>query len=666
MKRPTPAAPASEITQIYAEMLRLLDQGEDQHASLTALLQQIEQMAGDDAQREALLAAAHRAIAIGKRMEQHQRNELDLRGVFESAQALTELKELDQVLFDIVERGRRLLGSDLAWLAGMHPEYGNLGVLAVSGVYSNETKNTHTPVNAGVAGHVRRTRSPFATSDYMRDTHFEHTPENDLMIEREGLHSLVAAPLLSGAEVAGILIVGDRYSRSYHPREVSILATLAAHASVAMRNAKAFDLTRQALQDTERANQRLTEQTVGLEMAADAHEQLTRLLAKGAPLKDLILTVANILDGRIVYLDAAGIEVCVATPREYEAPQVIDTYRPISGIAAGIQSAVGLSRTTGRATAAPSDTGQHCQVAAVMSKDELFGALVIQTRTPMTEAAVRIFERSATATAVLLLSAEKSSASLDQDINLTVRALLEPSQHGDAGLPARIERHGVDIRKPTMLAMIQIDKTEIGYVVRKLSSRLRQYPHMTTDLDGRIVMVVNHAGERKLEEELHALLFEELSFRGVACVSGPYLDLAGLAQAHGHLKRAIGLLHALRRENCVVHEAALRLYGVLFEHQSAADLDAIIASVVGRLTDHDAKRNTQLADTLLAYLDTMQNARATAVALGLHVNTLHNRLDAIATVLGPWDTDGRVADIHLALRLRRLQTDVQATTFTPR
>lgn len=642
-------------------MLRLLEQGEEPQASLSTLLQEIECLADHHPDRIALLGAAHRAIAIGKRLELHRQNELNLRGVFESAQALTELKNVDQVLFDIVERGRRLLGSDLAWLAGMRPDVGDLSVLAVSGVYSNETRNTRTQVNTGVAGHVFRTRSAFATSDYMGETNFEHTLENDLMIQREGLQSLVAVPLLSGAEVTGVLIVGDRYPRTYHPREVSILATLAAHASVAERNARSFDLTRQALQEAERANLRLKEQTAALELAADAHEQLTRLLATGAPLKDLIRTVAKTLGGRITYLDAAGVEVCAATAAIDDATQVDHSWQSLSGIDAGILSAIGRSRATGRATPALSKTGRHYQVAAVMSKEELFGALVIQTRDALTEQAVRIFERSATATAVLQLSAEKNSASLDQDVNLTVRALLEPSQHHDVTLATRAQRHGVDVSKPTMLAMIDIDRTRVGYASRKLSTRLRHVPHMATEIEGYVVMVINQDDSQKFEDELHAVLFEELSCPGVASVSGPYEDLKGLAQAHGHLKRTISLLHALRRKNCVVHEAALRMYAFLFQQHNSIELNATINSVVGRLIEHDARRNTQLAETLLTYLDNMQSAKATASLLQIHVNTLHNRLEAIATLLGAWESDGRVADIHLALRLQRLKKALPTT-----
>lgn len=648
----------SGALQTYEEILRLLDQGEDHHAALASLLQEIEMLPDDHAERASLRLAAHRALAIGQRLAQHRQNELSLRGVFESAQALTELKELNEVLFEIVERGRRLLGCDLAWLTGVSPDNGPLFVLAVSGVYSNETIKTNAPLNGGVAGHVLSTRSPFATSGYMHDTRFMHTPESDALIQGEGLVSLVAAPLLSGAEVTGVLLVGDRYARTYHPREISILATLAAHAAVAVRNARAYDLTRQALIEAEQANVRLKEQTAALELAAEAHEQFTKLLAKGATLKELILTVANTLDGRVMYLDAAGIEVCVATPADYETPEVIGSYQQFSGMESTIQSAISQSRVTGKAIPAQAPGGLHCQVAAVMSKDELFGALVIQTRAPMTEQAVRVFERSATATAVLQLSADKMSASRDQDSNLTMRALLEASQHPDSDTAARIEAHGIQVSQPMMLAMIHIEKTKIGYLVRKLSNRHRHRPLIATEIDGYIVMLVNQAGNDRLEDELHTLLFDELSFPGVASVSGPHATLEAIAAAYPHLERSIALLHALKRTNCVVHEASLRMYALLFQHQSAEALDATIDAVAGRLFEHDAKRNTQLADTLHAYLDNMQNARATAGVLQIHVNTLHNRLETIRSLLGPWDTDGRVADLHVALRLHRLKQDM--------
>jgi sugar diacid utilization regulator len=269
--------------------------------------------------------------------------------------------------------------------------------------------------------------------------------------------------------------------------------------------------------------------------------------------------------------------------------------------------------------------------------------------------ALRILERSAMATAVLQLSVDKSSASLDQDVNLTVRAIVEPSQHGDTGLAERMARHGVDIEQPTMLALLQVGPGKAGYAVRKLSGRQWGSPQIATEISGQVVVLANHADATGFEDTLRTLLFDELSLPGTACISGPHASLQNLAKAYGELQRALGLLHALHRTNCVVHEASLRMYAVLFQHQSSEALDATIDAVIGRLMEHDERRNAQLTETLHAYLDHQQNARATAAALQIHVNTLHNRLEAIRVLLGPWDMDGRVADIHLALRLVRLR-----------
>jgi len=169
-------------------------------------------------------------------------------------------------------------------------------------------------------------------------------------------------------------------------------------------------------------------------------------------------------------------------------------------------------------------------------------------------------------------------------------------------------------------------------------------------------MLINHADVPQLQADLSTLLFAELNLSGVASLSGPHLGLPSLAQAYGHVKRSIRLLHGLKRNKCVVQESALRMYAVLFQHQSAEELDAFFEAMVGSLVAHDAKRNTQLAHTLLAYLDHMQNARATAKYLQIHVNTLHNRLESIANLLGPWSVDGRAVEIHLALRLLQLKT----------
>ncbi len=644
-----------DTSDLYEEILDLLYKGESAEA-FNSLLHKVQMLEEDGLTRSGLLGAVQRALAISQRLELHQQNDRGLRAVFESAQALTGLRELSQVLSQIVERGRKLLGSELAWLADVEPGTGRWTVLAVDGAHTHDILGMNPPVDQGIAGHVRKTRLPFFTHDYAADARFEHNAETDVSITREGLQAVIAVPLMSDDEVTGILIVGDRYARTYLSWEISILSILAAHASIAVRNAQAFELTRQALTDAEHANLRLQEQTQALEFAAEAHERLAKLLAKGGTLKQMTQMVAQMLDGQVRFLDAAGIELCVATPAGYEAPEVSGLEKTMFGIDSNIRSAISQSRLAGGSVAVRTIKGYFCQVAAVLSGDELLGAMVIHTRTKMTEQAVRIFERSATATAVLRLSAEKKSASFHQDVNLTVRALLEPSQHSDGDLLHHVERLGLDTSAGIVIALIQTDREKTPYVIRRLSEQYRAFSAMVTDIDRSVVMLINHADVPQLQADLSTLLFAELNLSGVASLSGPHLGLPSLAQAYGHVKRSIRLLHGLKRNKCVVQESALRMYAVLFQHQSAEELDAFFEAMVGSLVAHDAKRNTQLAHTLLAYLDHMQNARATAKYLQIHVNTLHNRLESIANLLGPWSVDGRAVEIHLALRLLQLKT----------
>lgn len=643
-----------DTSVLYEEILNLLYKGEGAEA-FSSLLQKVQALEKDGPMRSSLLSAVQRALAVSQRMELHQQNDRGLRAVFESAQALTGLKELNQVLSQIVERGRKLLGSDLAWLADVEPVTGRWTVLSVDGVHTHDILGMNPPVDQGIAGHVRKTRLPFSTQNYAADSRFEHNTETDISVTREGLQAVIAVPLLSEDEVTGILIVGDRYARTYLSWEISILSILATHASIAVRNAQAFDLTRQALTHAEHANLRLKEQTRALEFAAEAHERLAKLLAKGGNLKQLTQMVAQMLDGQVRFLDAAGIELCVATPTGYEAPEVSGLGKTMAGIDSNLHAAISQSRVAGGSVATRTIKGYFCQVAAVLSGDELLGAMVIHTREKMTEQAVRIFERSATATAVLRLSAEKKSASFHQDVNLTVRGLLDPNQHSAGDLVHHVERLGLDTTAGILVALIQADREKTPYVIRKLSEQYRAFSPMVADIDGNVVMLINHSDPLQLQGDLTVLLFAELNLSGVASLSGPHLGLPPLAQAYGHLKRSISLLHGLKRTQCVVQESELRMYAVLFQHQSADELDAFFDAVVGRLLAHDAKRNTQFAHTLLAYLDHMQNARATAKHLHIHVNTLHNRLENIANLLGSWDTDGRAVEIHLALRLLKLK-----------
>jgi DNA-binding PucR family transcriptional regulator len=60
--------------------------------------------------------------------------------------------------------------------------------------------------------------------------------------------------------------------------------------------------------------------------------------------------------------------------------------------------------------------------------------------------------------------------------------------------------------------------------------------------------------------------------------------------------------------------------------------------------------------TLLSYFDSNQNAKTTATRLGIHVNTVRQRLANVEQLLGYWGSPSRTLEIQVALRLWSLST----------
>lgn len=84
-------------------------------------------------------------------------------------------------------------------------------------------------------------------------------------------------------------------------------------------------------------------------------------------------------------------------------------------------------------------------------------------------------------------------------------------------------------------------------------------------------------------------------------------------------------------------------------------MPGFVRSVLGPVVDYDARRGTALADTLAAYFGTGASPSRTAEAMHIHVNTVTQRLDRIARLLGEgWSEPERALEIQLALRLHRL------------
>ncbi|MFS2053211.1 PucR family transcriptional regulator, partial [Variovorax sp. CT11-76] len=117
------------------------------------------------------------------------------------------------------------------------------------------------------------------------------------------------------------------------------------------------------------------------------------------------------------------------------------------------------------------------------------------------------------------------------------------------------------------------------------------------------------------------------------------------------LRRALPVLGRLGMRGAIVGQNEMALYSVLFETHDQGSLNTFLDATIGALTSHDRKRGAELTSTLLAYFDCNQNAKTTAARMGIHVNTVRQRLASVEELLGHWGSASRALEIHVALRL---------------
>jgi GAF domain-containing protein/ActR/RegA family two-component response regulator len=153
-------------------------------------------------------------------------------------QSLAATHDADQILDLIAEQCRAILGAEAVGL--FRPDGDRLRYVRGIGL-DPAFQATHTlAVGEGVVGRAVRDRSTVETTDILRDPRIELSPASRARIESVGSRAIVAVPLVAADRVLGALAVYHPVGVRTPPEEVEFLETLAAHAAVALENARLF------------------------------------------------------------------------------------------------------------------------------------------------------------------------------------------------------------------------------------------------------------------------------------------------------------------------------------------------------------------------------------------------------------------------------------------
>ncbi|MEO3875221.1 GAF domain-containing protein [Nonomuraea sp. B12E4] len=609
-----------------------------------------------------LEAAKLAALRVSAGMRRQARREAELTALFDLAGDLAGLRDLDAVLEAIVRRARRLLNADIAYVTLNDDERGETRMRMTDGSISAAFRRLRIPLGDGLGGLVAQTAMPYSTDHYLRDPQFRHHAFIDAAVTEEALVAILGVPMRVGSRVIGVLYAANRTERPFAPEQAVLLGSLAAHAALAIDNARLLAETRAAVEELNAVNGRLRARGAAIERAAQAHDRMTALVVKGGDAGDVAAVVTEVLGGTLYVLDAAG--RCLVASGD-PVPLAEDELPAVTG-----------------ATHPRGGTTRHAdlRITPISTPSEVLGTLALRTEAELDDADRRILERAALVTALLMLLRRSPAEAEARVRGELLDDLLDgraggtacgrtddrPGGRADGGadggvdgaaaLEARIHRVGLERNVPYVVLSARCASPRHRGRAAFWAASYAAAAHGLAAARGEEVVLLlpgDVPGEtaRRVAKELGAALAAPVTV-GAA---GPVRELSGVPAAHREARRCADTLLALDRMDDGADARELGFVGLLIS--AHRDARGFLEATLGPVLDYDARRGTSLVRTLETYFGSRCALSRTAERLHVHINTVHQRLHRVSRLLGEdWQEPERALEIQLALRLHRLRS----------
>ncbi|MEW1962329.1 GAF domain-containing protein [Microbacterium sp. NPDC077644] len=539
-----------------------------------------------------------------------------LRVLFDTATDLAAITDYEKVLRTIVRRTRVLLGTDMAYISLNDYESGETYMRTTDGVITDAYRGIRMPLGTGVLGRVAAGNASAQTADYLTDPAIVRHHGIDDIVDQEGVKSLLGAPLRSGGNLMGALLVGNRYRHRFSAEEVSTVESIASLASVALNNARHLQEMHNLLSQHDATRQMLDDQVQQLEHISTHERLLTECVVAPNPLDELVSVLQTELGLAIAVLDASETKI---------AGDLIPSTPPVPHTEAFVATVA--NRSLGR----------------------------IVTAGQLSEAQRRLVSRSALVLSVILLMEESRFHADQRQQSELLELLVSPTRSDSAGALRRSAKFGIRAGSQAHVSVLEVGDAELDQVLPLVRHLLGESSGIASLKDQLVVVVSGAFDGSQIHKALH-----QRGVRATVGFASRALDEELLASAYDAARATLDVLLALDLTNSAVHHDQLGIAGMLFRYSPAGFGSELVDAILGPLRQYDATRGTSLTETAWRYLSNDRHHDATAQDLHIHPSTVRQRVSRISQLLGSgWDAGYRKLDIQIALQMWKLRQHIQ-------
>lgn len=467
---------------------------------------------------------------------------------------------------------------------------------------------------------------------------------------REGYGALVATPLYDGNHKAGVIVGYSMEAREFTETHLELLRLLADHAGSALQGAYLRSASADIIEQLHAANAELTSQRHALELAADQHRRLLQVMANDVGISGVVTILAELLNASVALEDPNGNVIASAAVGTYLAPPhgAEREREPIQRALAQI------SRERAGAVRVPrrNEESTHFWLAPVTLGEEVVARLwVAKPADEMGEVDRRGMERFVLALALEMAkqrSALQAQMGLSRD--LVAELLTDFPDSYRRVLLERATAMGYDLTSPQLVLIASPDPTGRDERVRTANTtKLLETAHVTLRRMGRpalmgvsdhdvVLLVPSANGDRSAGREIAKAVQLELRrlrkpITASFALGSVVDDVSAVARtfraARGALRLAAG-----RQPGSVVDTDDFGVFTLLL---SNTEPDALVRFAEGRvaaLNGRDAKKQSDLLDTLRVWLECSCSTSLTSERLVVHPNTVIYRIRVIEETLG--------------------------------
>ncbi|MGH3906868.1 MAG: helix-turn-helix domain-containing protein [Pseudonocardiaceae bacterium] len=583
-----------------------------------------------------------------------------LSSLYSVARRLLASRDRHEVLQELATATADVLRAEIAGVFLATEDGESLEAKAVVGHRCIETARLRLAKGQSMVGHVYATGEVYRVDDWTTDPVISR--ELLSIATAEGTQACIGAPMQVDGAIVGVLAAWRRRRSLYTDDEVELIGTLADLAALGVQRALAEEKLRDLSQQLMAANEALSERYAEARHTLEIHQRLMRVVADGADLASVVDALRAITEQEVTFVGIEG--------------TVVGAVGWLEALVLGIRGQDLPELGTEAVLLGPDAQGRHAISVTVRSAGQQWGTLAAAARLPVATRDVVATEQAAVACALLLSRQDAVAGAVRRLESEFVWDLLDGRIVDQADAIVRSRQLARELPVPARLVLLSVQAS--GDQRRRAATSPERIERFRTELTRRTAGLLGsyrtHAplgwrgdtlalivadrpldAVRRIGHEL-CQLGQDMGRELCAGVSGPVHTIGQYLVAGRQAAYARAATRPPEAPVAVFED--LGAVQFLLEPAHGEDLDRYADQQLGVLIAYDRDHDTDLVNTLNAYLRSDGHVQRAAQELCIHPKTMSYRLGRIEALTGM--AVGRQEDrfnAQLALKILAMRTD---------